>query len=134
MGDSYRDLVAWRKVMNLVTEIYKTTLTFPPYELYGLSKQLRRAAVSVPSNIAEGQARFSSKEFHHFLSLARGSLAEIETQLMIAQNLGYLRPEQNGVLLGEAAELGRILNGLIASIKRAEGCGRERDDRVLSEN
>ena len=135
MGDSYRDLVAWRKAMNLVTEIYKTTLTFPPYELYGLSNQLRRAAVSIPSNIAEGQARFSSKEFHHFLSLARGSLAEIETQLMVAQNLGYLRPEQNGVLLGEAAELGRILNGLIASIKRAAGgCSRERDARVLSEN
>ncbi|HET6178549.1 MAG TPA: four helix bundle protein [Candidatus Sulfotelmatobacter sp.] len=71
-----------------------------------LTNQLRRAAVSVPSNIAEGQARFSAKEFHHFLSLSRGSLVEIETQLPIAQNLDYLPPEQSQKLLAEAAELG----------------------------
>src|SRR5579859_6880552 len=119
MAGSYRDLVAWRKAMILVVQVYRATRTFPKDELYGLTNQLRRAAVSVPSNIAEGQARFSRKEFHHFLSLSRGSLVEIETQLMIAQNLGYLLPSQNQPLLAEAAELGRILNGLIASIKRA---------------
>jgi len=79
--------------------------------------KLRRAAVSVPSNIAEGQARFSRKEFHHLLSHARGSLVEIETQLMIAENLRYLTPEQSQPILNRAAELGRILNGLIASTK-----------------
>lgn len=85
--------------------------------MYGLTNQLRRSAVSVPSNIAEGQARFSRKEFHHFLSHARGSLVEIETQLMIAQNLSYLSPQQARPLLDSAAELGKVLNGLIASIK-----------------
>jgi four helix bundle protein len=119
MGDSYKDLIAWRKAMDLVTEVYRATGSFPRDEIYGLTNQLRRAAVSVPSNIAEGQARFSRKEFHHFLSLARGSLVEIETQLMIAQNLEYLTPQRVGALLDKAAELGKVLNGLIASIKVA---------------
>jgi four helix bundle protein len=117
MGESYRDLIAWRKAMDLVTEVYRVTRTFPRDELYGLTNQLRRAAVSVPSNIAEGQARFSRKEFHHFLSHARGSLVEIETQLTIAQNLNYLTQTQTRPLLERASELGRVLNGLIASIK-----------------
>ena len=119
MGESYRDLIAWRKAMDLVTDVYRVTRAFPKDELYGLTNQLRRAAVSVPSNIAEGQARFSCKEFHHFLSLARGSLVEIETQLIISQNLGYLDANQVGTLLGKTAELGKVLNGLIASIKSA---------------
>jgi four helix bundle protein len=119
MGESYKDLIAWQKGMRLVTGIYEATRGFPRDEMYGLTSQLRRAAVSVPSNIAEGQARFSRKEFHHFLSLARGSLVEIETQLIIAQNLGYVSRGEEHALLEEASELGRILNGLIASIKRA---------------
>ena len=94
MGESFRDLIAWRKAMDLVTQIYRVTKAFPRDELYGLQNQLRRAAVSVPSNIAEGQARFSHKEFHHFLSQARGSLVEIETQLLIARNLTYLSPTE----------------------------------------
>jgi len=119
MGESYRDLIAWQKAIRLVTEIYEATGQFPRDELYGLSSQLRRAAVSVPSNIAKGQAWFSRKEFHHFLAPARGSLVEIETQLIISQNLGYLSSRAVELLLAQAAELGRILNGLIASIKRA---------------
>jgi four helix bundle protein len=119
MGESYRDLIAWRKAIDLVTDVYRVTRSFPREELYGLTNQLRRAAVSVPSNIAEGQAHFSRKEFHHFLSHARGSLVEIETQLTIAQNLEYLSPSQMRVLLDKAAELGKVLNGLIASIKSA---------------
>ncbi len=120
MGESYKDLIAWQKGMRLVTGVYEATRgSSAREELYGLTSQLRRAAVSVPSNIAEGQARFSRKEFHHFLSLARGSLVEIETQLIIAQNLGYVPRAQEQALLEEASELGRILNGLIASIKRA---------------
>ena len=117
MGESYKDLIAWRKAMDLVTVIYNATRAFPRDELYGLTNQLRRAAPSVPGNIAEGQARFSRKEFHHLLSHARGSLVEIETQLMIAENLRYLTPEQSQPILNRAAELGRILNGLIASTK-----------------
>ncbi len=119
MGDSYKDLIARRKAMELVTEIYRVTRAFPKDELYGLTNQLRRAAVSVPSNIAEGQARFSRKEFHHLLSHARGSLVEVETQLQIAQNLDYLTTAQVRPLLEKASELGKILNGLIASIKSA---------------
>src|SRR5437899_11424647 len=111
MGESYRDLIAWRKAMHLVREIYDAARLFPREELYGLTNQLRRAAVSVPSNIAEGQARFSAKEFHRFLGHARGSLVEIEIQVMIAQNLAYLTSEQSQVLLDQAAELGRLLNG-----------------------
>jgi four helix bundle protein len=107
------------KAMRLVMEIYQTTRLFPRDELYGLTSQLRRAAVSVPSNIAEGQARYSQKEFCHFLSLARGSLVEMETQLMIAQMLSYLSKEQSLALLERTAELGRILNGLVGSIKTA---------------
>ena len=117
MGRSYRELIAWQKAMKLVTEIYEATQRFPSEERYGLTNQLRRASVSVPSNIAEGQARFSQKEFHHFLSQARGSLVEIETQLLIARNLKYLPPVKADILLAAAEELGRILNGLIASIK-----------------
>ena len=117
MGESYRELIAWRKAMLFVSEVYRATNGFPREERYGLTNQLRRAAVSLPSNIAEGQARFSSKEFHHFLSHARGSLVEIETQVMIAQNLEYLSAEQSQALLDQAGELGRILNGLLASVK-----------------
>jgi four helix bundle protein len=117
MGRSYRELVAWRKAMKFVVAIYEATQTFPSEERYGLTNQLRRAAVSVPSNIAEGQARFSQKEFHHFLSIARGSMAEIETQLFLAKDLQYLSASKSAMLLATADELGRILNGLIASIK-----------------
>ena len=117
MGRTYRDLIAWQKAMKFVTEIYEITRSFPSEERYGITNQLRRAAVSVPSNIAEGQARFSHKEFHHFLSQARGSLVEIETQLLIARNLEYLRAAKADELLVATAQIGRLLNGLIASIK-----------------
>src|SRR4051794_13139126 len=90
MGSSYRDLIAWQKAIQLVLKIYHLTQTFPPDEKYGLISQLRRAAVSVPSNIAEGQGRKSSREFRHFLHNAIGSLMEIETQLTISQMLGYM--------------------------------------------
>jgi four helix bundle protein len=82
MGHSYRELIAWQKAMKLVTEIYEATQRFPSEERYGLTNQLRRASVSVPSNIAEGQARFSQKEFHHFLSQARGSLVEMKLNFL----------------------------------------------------
>lgn len=87
--------------------------------MFGLKSQLRRAAVSVPSNIAEGQARYSRLEFCHFLNNARGSLAEVETQIILAHDLANLRQEETDFLLDKAAELGRILNGLIAATKEA---------------
>jgi four helix bundle protein len=119
MGQSYRDLVAWQKAMDFVMDVYRTSKTFPREELYGLSTQLRRAAVGVPTNIAEGQARFAANEFHHFLGRARGSLVEVETQLMIAQNLAYFSPEHGKQLLDKSAELGKILNGLIGAVRPA---------------
>src|SRR6185437_5934942 len=119
MGRSYEDLVAWQKAMALVTEIYRATESFPVKEMYGLTNQMRRAAVSIPSNIAEGQARLSTKEFRHHLSIARGSLMELKTQIQISQNLRYLAPDAAVRLLAPANELGRILNGLIASIQGA---------------
>lgn len=103
--------------MLLVREIYSAAQAFSKAELYGLTTQLRRAAVSVPSNIAEGQARYSRREFHHFLNNARGSLAEVETQIMLAKDLGHLASKDADALLLKTSELGRILNGLIASIK-----------------
>ncbi len=116
MGQSYRDLIAWQKAMAFVTEVYEVTKSFPLDERYGLTSQLRRAAVSVPSNIAEGQARYSQKDFRRFLSQARGSLVEVETQLLIARNLGYLHEDKGRQLLMLSAELGRIINGLVSSI------------------
>jgi len=117
MGRSYHDLIVWQKSVAFVTEIYVSTQNFPKQERFGLTDQLRRAAVSIPSNIAEGQARSSPREFHHFLSNARGSLAEIETQLQIARNLRYLEPPQGESLLGYAKEIGRLLTGLMTSVK-----------------
>jgi len=100
-------------------EVYGATKHFPRDEVYGLASQLRRAAVLVPTNIAEGQARFSQQEFHYFLSRARGALVEVETQLMIAQNLAYIGAEHTNKLLDRAGEVGRILNGLISSVRPA---------------
>jgi four helix bundle protein len=119
MGQSYRDLIAWQKAMDFVMDVYRTSKTFPRDEVYGLASQLRRAAVGVPSNIAEGQARFSANEFHFFLARARGSLVEVETQLMVAQNLTYVTPEHGKHLLDKAAELGKILSGLISAVRPA---------------
>jgi four helix bundle protein len=116
MGRSYKDLVAWQRAMDLVTTTYRATAGFPKDELFGLTSQLRRAAVSIPSNIAEGQGRLSTKEFRYFLGQARGSLMEVETQAQIAENLGYLPKEQTAALLKSCAEVGRILNGLLASV------------------
>jgi four helix bundle protein len=112
---SYRDLIAWQKARVFTKRIYEVTADFPKHELFGLTMQLRRAAVSIASNIAEGQARYSKKEFVHFLRNARGSLAEVETQVIIAQDLGLLRSDQAADRLAEADRLNRILAGLIAS-------------------
>jgi four helix bundle protein len=119
MGQSYRDLFAWQKAMDLVIAIYKSTAAFPRDETYGLAAQLRRAAVLIPTNIAEGQARFSPSEFFSFLGRARGALVEVETQIILSQRLRYLSDEQAQQMLDRAAELGRILNGLISSIRPA---------------
>jgi four helix bundle protein len=116
---SYKDLVAWQKSMDLVTAVYRASQGFPKEEIFGLVSQIRRAAVSVPSNIAEGHARTSKKEFQYFLSNARGSLAELETQLTIAHQLAYIDETGINQLLDRLGEVGRILNGLLAALKRS---------------
>jgi len=103
--------------MELVTEIYRITQDFPKEELFGLTSQLRRAAVSIPSNIAEGKGRLSKGEFRQFLGHARGSLAELETQILIAQNLHYLSEAEANKLLVMVEEMGKVLNGLLSAVK-----------------
>jgi four helix bundle protein len=117
MAESFRDLVAWQKAMALVTDVYRVTETFPQKEMYGLTNQVRRAAVSVPSNIAEGKGRLSKKEFVQFLANARGSLCEVQTQLEIGKNLGYLETSRFSELEDKARETGRVINGLIRNLR-----------------
>ena len=116
MGLSYQDLAAGQKAMNFAEEIYTAVRAFPKDELYGLTRQVRRAVVSIPSNIAEGQGRLTPGEFRQFLVHARGSLLETETQILLAGRLHYLSEDQVAHLLKMSAEVGRILNGLIGSI------------------
>jgi four helix bundle protein len=120
MSTAYSDLLVWRKAMDLVCHVYSCTRSFPKEELYGLSSQMRRSAVSVPSNIAEGKGRFSRKELVEFLFHARGSLMELETQILIADRLGYIDSKTTGVLCSECAEIARMLNGLVSRFQPAE--------------
>ena len=113
---NYKDLIVWQKAVELVTEIYRATQRFPKEEMYGLTSQMRRAAVSVPSNIAEGQSRLTKGEFRQALGIAKGSLMELETQLAISQNLGYLTPAETQPLQERLNEVARLLNGLLNSL------------------
>lgn len=124
MGHSYRDLIVWQKAMALVTDNYRVTQSFPNNEMYGLTSQLRRAAVSVPSNVAEGQGRSSDREFALFISHALGSLMEVETQILIAQDLGYIEKQRSEHLLQQSAEIGRLANGLLATLRKSAAAGR----------
>jgi four helix bundle protein len=117
---SYRDLIAWQKAMDLVVAVYEASRAFPREEAYGLTSQLRRAAVSVPSNIAEGQGRRSTKEFGRFLGIAYGSLQEVETQVILSVRLGYLESAQEERVLAQCAEVGRLINGLMRSLRRVD--------------
>ena len=112
----YRELVTWQKAMDLVEAVYKESRGFPREEQFGLTSQIRRAAVAIPSNIAEGQGRKFTKEFVYHLSVALGSLCEMETQLLIALRLNYVNEETYQTLSEGAAEVGRLLNGLIHSL------------------
>lgn len=113
---SFRELEIWKKDVELVKEIYTTTENFPSKETYGLVSQMRRAAVSIPSNIAEGFRRQHSKEFKQFLSITLGSLAELETQISIAKELGYLQPDNEGMLLEAIDHISRMTTNLAKKI------------------
>ena len=109
-------MIAWQKAMTLVKEIYELSAGFPADERFGLTAQLRRAAVSIPSNIAEGQGRAFDKEFARFLSNSMGSLMEVETQVMIAQDLGFLKKDAAETLLRQTGEIVRLVNGLMKKL------------------
>ncbi|MBN1548715.1 MAG: four helix bundle protein [Syntrophaceae bacterium] len=113
---SYKDLIVWQKSMVLVEMPYQVTKGFPKDEQYGLTNQLRRAAVSIPSNIAEGHARNSTAEYRNFLSIARGSLAEVETQLLIAERLKYIDSGKLAELLFLQMEINKMTNALISKL------------------
>ena len=112
----YRDLLVWQSAMQIAEDVYRLTEQLPKHELYSLTSQLRRAAVSIPSNIAEGHGRNSPKEFNHFLGIALGSLAELETQLLLAERLQYLEEMQLTSVLKMADETSKMLKGLKKSL------------------
>ena len=114
----YRDLIAWQKAMDFVEAVYRASNCFPKEETFGLKSQLRRAAVSVPSNVAEGQSRRGSREFVRYIGIALGSLNEAETQILIAARLDYISKEDLAGRLDSADEVGRLLNGLSNAIER----------------
>ena len=114
---NYRELLVWQKAMDAAEQVYRLVKLLPREEQFELSSQLRRAAVSIPSNIAEGQARNSTKEFVNFLSIARGSTAELETQLMLCVRLNYLQQNQIAPVFNLCDEISRMLTSLITKLK-----------------
>ena len=116
MINSYRDLIVWQKAIDLAVEIYRLVKKLPKEETYGLSDQMRRAAVSIPSNIAEGRNRSSSKDFSRFLYIAKGSTAEIETQLFICVKLDYLEESDIKIALNLCTEICKMINSMVAKL------------------
>ena len=117
---THHDLDVWKKAISLVTKVYTVTKSFPKTEVYGLTSQLRRCAVSIPSNIAEGAARTSKNEFQHFLSISLGSLAELETQLIVAQNLQYLNIDSLNELTTDLTAIRKMILGLKKYVSNKE--------------
>jgi four helix bundle protein len=116
MARHYQELIVWQKAMDLVVFVYQTTGCFPREEQFGLTIQLRKAAISIPSNIAEGQGRNTPGDFLHFLAVARGSLQELETQIVIAERLHYITTDKRNEFFVLSSEVGRLINGLSNSI------------------
>lgn len=119
--ESYKELEVWKKAVELVVEMYQTTKRFPREEIYTLVSQIRRAAISIPANIAEGWARGTTKEYLQYLKIARGSLMELETHVIISQRVNCLREEELEKLSTSIQQIGKMLNGLIKSLSRKQG-------------
>jgi four helix bundle protein len=118
---AHRRLVLWEKAVRLVVSVYQATRCFPALERFGLAAQMQRAAVSIPSNVAEGAARKGRKEYLQFVYTARGSLSELDTQIEIARQLGYLKPDKARELQLEVDVVSRLLNGVIAYLSKSNG-------------
>jgi four helix bundle protein len=131
---SYRELIVWQKAMALARQAYILSRGLPKTEAYGLLSQIRRAAVSVPSNIAEGHGRLTDLQFRHFLGNARGSLYEMQTQVELAGDLGYFNEDHVRKLMEHAAEVARLINGLLASMGKFEGAGESETNSANSAN
>lgn len=116
MASDFKDMVVWQRAMDLVTAIYKLTRHFPSEERFGLTNQIRRAAVSIPSNIAEGHGRRSDNDFIRFLKIANGSRQEVETQMYLAKELGFVNDDDLGLPLSQLEEIGRLIFGLVRSL------------------
>ena len=119
MGD-FKSLVVWQKSVSLVTEIYHLTENYPKNEVFGLTSQIRRASISIPSNISEGHSRRSSNDYIQFLKIARGSLAELETQILISKNLNFISEKQYQDFETKSIEIAKMLNSLITSIQKTK--------------
>ena len=120
MGKTHKDLDVWKKSVDLVTDVYKVTKCFPKEEIYGITNQMRRAAVSIPSNIAEGAGRQTDKEFVQFLHIAMGSSSELETQIIICKNLEYIGVEEMNTVLEKVYDIRKMLTGLLRAVKSRE--------------
>lgn len=118
--DSYRDLIVWQKSMDLVVVCYEITKSFPPNEVYGLTSQLKRAAVSIPANIAEGHGRHGLGEYIHFLGIAQGSLREMETHLLIAKRLDFISSDKLNIALDLSTEISKMISGLTRSLRNKQ--------------
>jgi four helix bundle protein len=116
MARGYRDLIAWQKAMTLVRDTYQLTRSWPADERFGLTMQARRAAVSVPANIAEGSGRSGARHLRNHLSIAHGSLCELKTHVLVAHDLGFMETPETDVLLERSEEVGRIIRGLLKSL------------------
>ena len=127
---NHKDLIVWQKSLDLAIKVHSMTACFPKCELFGLTAQIRRTAVSIPSNISEGSARGSTREFLHFMHIARGSYAELETQLILASRFGYVQhlPLIEPLLL----EVGKLINAVIAGLRRRQSTLRSTDPSPLS--
>jgi len=121
MKSNFRDLLAWQKAMDLVDEVYRTVADFPRQQLFGLTSQMQRAAVRIPSDIAEGSGRWNLLDFRHFLRDARGSAYELETQILIAQRQRYISEERATELTTQCAKTAQLINGLIRYVEKRLG-------------
>lgn len=116
----YNDLLVWQRSMTLARSVFRLTEGFPKAQLFGLASQMQRAAVSIPSNIAEGHGRLTDRSFAQFLSQARGSLNELQTQIELTRQLGFAAPAACQKLMGDAVETGKMLNALLTAVRQAD--------------
>ena len=123
--ESFRDLVVWQKAIDLSQRIYIITQRFPKEEMFGITSQIRKAVVSIASNIAEGHGRNTTGEYIHFVGISKGSFCELETQLTISRRIGFLTEETLNDLMNDCAHIGRLLNGLIHSLQNKKRGSRD---------